>query len=200
MGYSTILDIIGAMVIGGILLLTLFTVNDNAMQSYFYYNSDFILQRDLVDIILIVEGDLRRIGYCSDPDNLIPPNQTILHADSNAISFVTDLYKTGKLDTIEYRVGTPRDLEGTPNPRDIPLYRIINNRNVERSITGVVTEFRLKYFNALGDIIPQPIASPGEIQTMELSIKVENASAISQNYSNAYWRQVRLASKNLKSR
>ncbi|MDP3684438.1 MAG: hypothetical protein Q8S01_10945, partial [Ignavibacteria bacterium] len=91
MGYSTILDIIGAFVIGGILLLTLFRVNDTTVQNYFYYNSDFILQRDLVDIILIVESDLRRIGYCADPDNLTLPNETILFADSNAISFVTDL-------------------------------------------------------------------------------------------------------------
>ena len=200
MGYSTILDIIGAFVIGGILLLTLFRVNDNTVQNFFYYNSDFILQRDLVDIILIVEGDLRRIGYCDNPDNLVPPNQTILSADSNSISFVTDLHRTGKLDTVEYRTGTPDDLSETPNPRDIPLYRVINNANAERSVTGVVTEFHLVYFDALGDSIPLPISSPGEIQTMELSIKVENASAYNQNYSNAYWRQVRLASKNLKSR
>jgi len=200
MGYSTILDIIGAMVIGGILLLTLFRVNDNTVQNYFYYNSDFILQRDLVDIILIVEGDLRRIGYSADPDNLIPPNRTILRAGSNSITFVTDLRRTGKLDTVEYKIGTPSDLANTTNPRDVPLYRIINNADQFRSITGVVTEFRLVYFDALGDSLPQPIVTPGEIQTMELSIKVENAAAYNQVYSNAYWRQVRLASKNLRSR
>lgn len=200
MGFSTILDIIGALVIGGIMLLTLFRVNDNTVQNYFYYNSDFILQRDLVDIIMIVEGDLRRIGYCADPDSLVPPNRTILSADSNAITFVTDLHKSGKLDTVSYRTGTTTDLSGTPNPRDIPLYRVINNGNEERSITGVVTQFRLVYFDALGNTISLPIVSPGEIQTMELSIKVENAAAYNQNYANAYWRQVRLASKNLKSR
>jgi len=199
MGYTTILDIIGAMVIGGILLLSLFTINDNTVQSYFYYNADFILQRDLVDIILIVEGDLRRIGYCADPDNLIPPNKTILSADSNSITFVTDLHKTGKLDTVEYRIGIPSDLPGTTNPRDVPLYRIINNNSLDKSVTGVVTEFRLVYSDALGDTINAPVATPGEIQTMELSVKVENAAAYNQNYSNAYW-QVRLASKNLKSR
>jgi len=200
MGYSTILDIIGAMVIGGIMLVTLFRVNNNTMQSYFYYNADFILQRDLVDIIMIVERDLRRIGYCADPNNLIPPNMTILSADSNAISFVTDLSKTGKYDTLAYRTGTPNDLTGTPNPRDVPLYRIINNANQSRSVTGIVTQFRLVYFSALGDTIRSPIVNPGQIATMELSIKVENAAAINQNYSNAYWRQVRLASKNLNSR
>jgi len=200
MGYTTILDIIGAMVIGGILLLTLFRINDNTVQNFFYYNADFILQRDLVDIIMIVEGDLRRIGYCADPDNLIPPNRTILRADSNAIAFVTDLHKTGIFDTVEYRTGTPSDLTSTPNPRDIPLYRIINNATQSRSVTGVVTEFNLVYFSALGDTLPFPIVNPGQIATMELSIKVENAAAINQNFSNAYWRQVRLASKNLNSR
>ncbi|MFA6598467.1 MAG: hypothetical protein WCS69_12135 [Ignavibacteriaceae bacterium] len=200
MGYSTILDIIGAMVIGGILLLTLFRVNENTVQNFFYYNADFILQRDLVDIIMIVEGDLRRIGYCANPDNLIPPNRTIIHADSNSIAFVTDLNRTGKLDTLEYRIGTPEDLPGTPNPRDVPLYRIINNANQSRSVTGIVTEFNLVYFTVLGDTLPYPIVNPGEIATMELSIKVENAAAINQNFSNAYWRQVRLASKNLNSR
>jgi len=200
MGYSTILDIIGAMVIGGILMLSLFTVNDNTMQNYFYYNSDFLLQRNLVDIILIVEGDLRKIGYCDDPNNLVPPNHTILSATAHSISFVTDLHKAGKLDTVEYKVGSPDDLRDTPNPRDFPLYRIINNASAERFVTGVVTEFNLVYFNSLGDTIPLPISAPGEIQTMELSIMVENSSAIKENYSNAYWRQVRLASKNLKSR
>ncbi len=62
MGFSTILDVLGATIIGGLLLLVLLRVNANATENKIINGSDKILQRDLVELALIVEDDLRKMG------------------------------------------------------------------------------------------------------------------------------------------
>jgi hypothetical protein len=105
----------------------------------------------------------------------------------------------GKVDTVKYYLGTTSELSMTPNPRDRMLYRVINNAAPKGSNLGVV-EFRLTYFNSLGDTIDFPILVPGEIYTMQIDIKVENTSAYDRQYSNAFWRQIRLAARNIRNR
>ncbi len=49
MGYTTILDILGAAIIGGILLINLLNVNGNLLENESIYNHDKNLQVDLVN-------------------------------------------------------------------------------------------------------------------------------------------------------
>jgi hypothetical protein len=61
----------------------------------------------------------------------------------------------------------------------------------------------MTYFNALGDTIAFPITVPGEIYTMQINVTVENTAAYGNNYSadrSAFWRQIRLAARNLRNR
>lgn len=200
MGFTTLIDILGAMIIGGILLLTLFRIQDNTISNFFYYNSDLILQSNLLEVIETVEGDLRRIGYCANPDNFPDPTRGIISADSTSLRFFSDVDLNGQMDTVYFVCGPISELSGTTNPRDKILYRYINGSPTSTSGIGYVTVFQLKYFGALGNQLTYPITSPAAITTMQVSIMVENPDAYAQNYSTAYWRQVRLASRNLTSR
>jgi hypothetical protein len=56
------------------------------------------------------------------------------------------------------------------------------------------------YFDAIGNVINFPITVPSEIYTMQINITVENTEAYDENYSSAFWRQIRLAARNLRNR
>ncbi len=199
MGFSTILDVLGATIIGGLLLLVLLRVNANATENKIINGSDKILQRDLVDLALTVENDLRKMGYCADPSKLTESMSRIIYANSSQISYYTDVDRDGNLDSLQYYISDTTALSHTTNPRDRILYRKINNQ-LPLIVSTNIVEFNLNYFDALGKALTSPVASPSLIAHMEISFKVEDSEAYDQKYSEAYWQQVRLSSKNLNKR
>jgi hypothetical protein len=201
MGTNVILDILGSIVIFGILMLTLFRIFDSATANTYKGSGDLVAQQNLSSIIQVLEHDLRKIGYCADWKNIpIPsPNQAILLADSAKIKFLTDVDEDGNLDSLFYYLGPTSELTNTPNPRDRFLYRVTNNESPVGVNLGVI-QFKLTYINSLGSQISFPITEPGEVHSMEIQVAVEDIDAYDQQYSTAIWRQVRLAARNLRNR
>ena len=127
MGTSVILDIMGSMIIGGILLLTLFRMNDNATRNTYNFSGELIVQQNLVTTVEVLEYDFRKIGYCEDPFALPHPEKdAILFADTSRIKFLTDLMTSpygydphgdGILDTVEYYLGPALNYRNS-NPND----------------------------------------------------------------------------------
>lgn len=194
MGYAALLDIVGSILVGGLLLLTLFRMNDNASQNTFNFSGELIVQENLIASIEVLEYDLRKIGYCENPF-LINPSRAILFADSTQIRFLTDEDFDGNLDTMEYFLGSTSELTITPNPDDKLLYRIING--VPSSVNLGVTQFKMKYFDVFNNEIPIPVSAPTGIVSMQVDVSVENTAAYNEEYRFAFWRQVRLSSRNL---
>lgn len=200
MGFSAMIDILGSTIIGSIIFLLLLRINDAATQSTYTYMGDVIVQGNLVATIQIIEHDFRKIGYCSNYSKIPDPSKAILIADSNRIKFITDLYPhNGVVDTLEYKTGPTSELSETPNTRDKYLYRNINNVTSRGSNLGI-TQFKLLYFNTFGDKLATPVAVPSEIATIQIDVTVENVAAYNNEYSTAFWRQLRLTARNLKNR
>lgn len=204
MGYSTLIDLMGSTVIGGLLLLILLTLNDAAVENNFVYGGEAIAQANLVEVVRLVEHDFRKIGYCRDWEKIPDPSKSVLMATQNSIKFLTDDDNDGNLDTIFYQLGSASELEITPNPNDKMLYRIKNNEDRIGANLGV-TQFDLFYYDAMGNELSFPITVPSAIYTMQINIKVEDVYGYEransdEQYSSAFWRQVRLASRNLKNR
>ncbi len=200
MGFSTIIDILGSTLVGGMLFLILLRLNDASVENTFVYGGELIVQQSLVEVVRVLEYDFRKIGYCSDWKKIPDPANAIIFADSNKISFLTDVDSDGDVDTIHYFTGSKDALTGTPNPDDMILYRVVNGQTPRGSNLGV-TRFSLTYYDALGTKIPFPITTyPAGIYTMQIDIIVENTSAYDENYSSAFWRQIRLAARNLRNR
>ena len=199
MGYTALLDILGSIVIGGLLLLTIVRINANQTENSFVYGSDRIVQRNLVEVAMNVETELRKIGYCDDPLKIPSSQSVILQADSSAITYLTDLDRNGNVDTIRYYVGPTSELNYTPNPKDRILYRKYNKNNASPIGYGV-TEFSFLYFDALNDTLSFPISNPILIKSLQVSFKLEDGAAYNNQYSSAYWRLLRLASRNLSNR
>ena len=199
MGYSTLLDILGSMIIGGVLMSIVFRLSDSATEKTYNNSGELALQQNLATVAQIIERDFRKIGYCADWNKLPDPSKSILLADSTGIKFLTDIESDGNLDSIYFYLGPTSELSATENPRDRLLYRVVNNDIPEEANLGV-THFSMTYYDALGDTIYLPILNNGEISSIEINVTVENVAAYDENYSSAYWRQIRMVARNLKNR
>lgn len=204
MGFSDILDLAGSILIGGLIMLILFRMNDVAAENVYNNGGELSLQQNLAVTAKVLENDFRKIGYCAEWKKIPDPSKSILLADSTKIKFLTDIDKDGsgpdgEVDTLYYYLGLTSELTETPNPRDRFLYRVINSES-PKGINLGVTQFKLIYFDALGDTISFPIAVPSEIYTLEINLTVENVAGYNEQYSSAFWRQIRLTARNLRNR
>lgn len=199
MGYATILDIIGSIIIGGILMNIAFRLSDTITDRTYNHTGELTIQQNLATAAQIVEYDFRKIGYCKNW-NLIPdPTKAILYADTSEIKFYTDIDNDGVVDSIRYYLGPTSELTGTANPRDRLLYRVLNNETPKSSSLGI-TQFYLVFYDALGDTLTPPIGVNGGVTSIEINLTVENTEAYDQKYSKAFWRQIRMVSRNLRNR
>jgi hypothetical protein len=214
MGSQVVLDLIASSFTYGTLLLMAIRLNGTVSESVQMYNGDLLVQSDIITVISMIEYDFRKIGYCADPSQLPDPTKYIILADSNKIMFYTDLatkqYPNGDgiPDIVYYYLGPTSELSMTPNPNDRILYRVVNNAPAKGANLGI-TQFNLLYFSSFGDTLKFPITNPGAIWAMQITIQVQNSAADSlryntakfdTQYSQAFWRQVRLVSQNLNNR
>ncbi len=209
MGSSTLLDIIGAMIIGGFMLMSIAQLNQVASENSSQYHADLIAQQNLVSIVELLEHDLSRIGYCENVDSLLAPQDMIISADSNSISFWTDLAQSqsnfrgdGTKDILTYEVGP--DVNETPNPNDKLLYRHKKGTVKDASNLGV-TEFAIHYFDNTNNELPHPI-DVTLISYMQIDLRVEDCygydtedieKSHEEKYPTVFWRQIRMATKNI---
>lgn len=206
MGFSSLIDILGSTIVGGLLLMILLRMNDASVENNYLYSGERIVQQNLVEVVKLIEYDFRKIGYCKDWEK-ISPGLAIVSADSNQISFLTDIVNTnavndygdGEVDILRYYLGSTSELAATPNPNDRLLYRVVNGEAPKGSNLGV-TQFKLTYFDALGDTIsPLPASPPFGIASIQVDIAVENPAAYGNDYSadrRVIWRQIKLATRN----
>ncbi len=194
MGFSTLLDILGSIVVGGMLLMILLRLNDAAVRNSYIFSGDAILQENLVEVVKLIEFDFRQMGYTSDWANADPSASAITFADSSSISFLVDG------DTINYSIGPVSELSNTPNPNDKMLYRSVNSGTPLASNMGI-TKFELSYFNYLGDTLATPVAgSLGNIETIQIDIEIEDIYGYDTTYAKTAWRQIRMSSRNRNKR
>jgi hypothetical protein len=152
-----------------------------------------------VAVVDMIETDFRRIGYCANPDSINDPAQSIVSVTANSISFLTDVNKDGVVDKVQYSVSGTSALLSTPNPRDMLLFRKVNNEPAKGMSIGV-TKFELIYLDNNGNSIPLPIVYLGGIQSVQLSLELENPFPYDTVNTFAYWRQLRLQSRNFNNR
>ncbi len=199
MGTNVILDILGSIIIGGILMLSLFRVHGSSTEDMYRGSSNLVAQTNLATTVQILEADFRKIGYCSNWQKIPIPTKAIIYADSSNIKYLTDVNSNGIVDTVRYYFDYNTDIPQTPNPRDRFLYRVVNSQAPVGVNLGV-THFKMYFFNALGNALTFPITDPGEIYTMQIDISVEDVAAYNEKYQTVFWRQIRMAARNLFNR
>ena len=214
MGGQTIIDLIASSIVFGSLMLIALRLNGSVMERAQDYREDLIVQENLVEIVKLLEYDFRKIGYCKDYDKIPIPTEAIRYADTSKIEFWTDFATSsdpdgdGQLDSLTYYVGPTSELSVTPNPYDRLLYRVENN-NTPVGVNLGITIFKIEYYDALRNVLSTPVADPREIKFMQITIQTEhpikwtkyyNTATYDTVYQTAYWRQIRMAAKNLNNR
>ena len=197
---AAMLDLVGSFILAGFVMLMGLRLNANVANSNDSYRADVIVQESLVSLVQSIEFDFRKMGY-----GVADPTTVILRADSTHITFLSDVDNNGTVDTVEWYLGGP--ITSTPNPNDRILYRRVgkpSGSNLVGSLPGV-TKFTMKYLNQDG----QSTTLLGQIWIVETSLRVESPWKVQDRevldqgyglwgYSAAFWRQTRLASRNLR--
>jgi len=205
MGFTTLFDIAGSMIIGGILMMIVWRLSDANTEKIYNNSGELTVQQNLLTLAEMIEFDFRKIGYCNTWNAVMDPrtnesfvsSQAIYYANESSMFFYTDLYPyDGNLDSLRYYLGPASECSSTPNPRDRILYRVENGSTPVASNLGV-TDFRMVYFDVNDDSITTPVITRGLIKSIEINITVENVAAYDEKYSNAFWKQIRLASRNV---
>ena len=199
MGFTTILDILGSVIIGGIMMSIAFRLSDSITEKTYNHNGELTIQQNLATAAQIIEYDFRKIGYCKNWNLLPDPTKAVLYADTSEIRFYSDIDNDGDVDSMHYYLGPASELTASTNPRDRLLYRVVNAEPHKSANLGI-TQFHLVYFDALGDTLTPPIGLNGGIVSIEINLTVESTESYDQKYSKAFWRQIRMVSRNLKNR
>lgn len=199
MGTNVILDIIGSILIAGVLMMSIFRLQNSSTEDLYRGTGNLTAQTNLALVVKILESDFRRIGYCADWEKIPVPTEAILYADSISIKYLTDVDQNKVIDTMHYYFDPSKDISNTPNPRDRYLYRVVNSETPVDVNLGL-TQFKMEFYNALGTKLNFPIADPREIYSMQIDITVEDVAAYDEKYQTIFWRQIRMAARNLFNR
>lgn len=195
MGYTTILDILGASIIGGILLINLLNVNGNLIENDSIYQHDKNLQIDLVITASTIERDFNLLGYVNSLA-AVGNNENIFNGTANSIRFRSDIDNNGTIDTIFYFLSDTSALNMTPNPRDMILYRKLNN-DIPFVLANNITRFRLTYLDSQLNEVTPPITLSSVVNYIRIELRVEDPYAYDNQYSEAIWRRITVSTNSI---
>lgn len=208
MGFSTLIDIVGSSIIGGMLILILFRTTDSTSENTFMYGGELITQQNLVAVVDLLEYDFKRIGYCEDPLRVPNAYQVITAATDTSIEFLTDLAINkddprgdGNIDTLIYELGEV--ITETPNPNDRWLYRYKKGEDKFSANLGI-TDLRFTYYDVFRREIAN-LSNVSDISLIQIDLRIEDVYGYDTDndekirhedkYSTVLWRQLRLPAK-----
>ena len=183
---SVMIDIIGAGIIAGIMLLTIFSLIGTMNEAHFEKTLSTRVQGNILVFARILESDFVKIGYHTKGD-------AIQYADSQSIQFKSDLLNDSTIVSVRYSIGGANTT--TVNPNDRYIIREAGGQQTLTANLGVTT-FQLTYFDTLGQELNVPITTKirlDSIKSIRIKIRLESAEPVinpgSQNhaYQSVFW-------------
>jgi len=189
---QVVYDILGSIIIGGIILLMLLNFNASVMEGAALQTFTSIVQTNMTSLTDMVEYDFRKMGYRVGSGH----DSAIVYADSNSILIRGDFDDNGTVESISYSFD-PKKKSGHVNPRSRVLSRTVNGSSTQ-SINLGATRFRLAYYDAAGQLILEnPVKAPSRIRTIRLALNLESTSPYDTTYAGGTWERT-ITPKNLK--
>ncbi|TKJ39732.1 hypothetical protein CEE37_10665 [candidate division LCP-89 bacterium B3_LCP] len=173
---AAMLDLVGSILIGGLLLMMIINVNTNMTQMSMEDRMELMVQESLAVLIDEIEYDFRKIGY-----GVANPSLAIISADSSSISFWADLENNGSIERVDYSLGSVSEVAGTVNPRDRILHRSINGQSYGGSL-GVV-DFQV----TLHDVSGAVTTDTKVVKWLEYYLMLESAFPFDTVYARSVW-------------
>ena len=172
---NIVLDILGSTIIAG--LLTLMLLNFNIFQSNtrFASDSELQMQQNAKTIAEIINSDLRKIGFEYN-------NTAFVEADSEKISFFSDIDRNGSVDVVTYFLGDSSEVTGTTNPKDRILYRVVNADTLKGPSLGL-TKAKFSY---LDQFYTETTTLP-DVKYVKAELWIESNEPVGDEYLFTYW-------------
>ncbi|MEP0821962.1 MAG: hypothetical protein HRF44_03855 [Ignavibacterium sp.] len=188
---NTTFDYIGSVVVGGMIVVIVLTLNSNIVTSSFQRNLDLLSQESAVNLTSILETDLGRIGYFAT-------SAPVLVAEREAIRFAGDVNDDGWPDVVAYRLGDSTEFRQTKNPFDRPLYRRVGSDSL--NVASGLVSFGFTYLDSSGAVLPfDSLKYPlhrGRIRMIEVELRIEPTEPVDTTFIPVEIRRV-LAPKNI---
>ena len=165
----------GSTVIGALIVSMLINFNMFQSNSIISSDSELHLQQNAKTLAEILNNDLRKIGYRYD-------NTAFVEADSERISFYSDIDRDGNIELVTYALGDTTEVSGTVNPRDRILRRIVDKDTISGSSLGL-TKSKFSYFNGSG----AATTTLSEIQYVKAELWIESVEPVDGKYPFTYW-------------
>ena len=109
MGSYSLLQIVGSTIIGGLFLLLLFRYNAVIVEKNHRYNTQNIVQKNLIELNNIIRSDFNKIGFCLNKANSNIIKNPFVEATDSSIAFKTDVavsksnpFGDGIVDIVKY--------------------------------------------------------------------------------------------------
>jgi hypothetical protein len=177
MGFQVLVDLVGAMLVGGLFFLSLLTFNAQNSETKRTYRDEITSQANLMSVVEELEANFRTIGYCKVRSAMTSP--VVIDAGADYISFQTDFAMSGTgegdgvPDTISYRLG--HEVVTAGNPKVRMLYRK-EGGGAEIGANLGITTFDLQYIKFDGDTLSRPVAATRlkEIAAVQVTVEVVN--------------------------
>jgi hypothetical protein len=168
---SIMLDYIGALVLIGLLMLTIVQMNasfmeDNAQNNFRVSTQETVFgtEDSLAGVAEVITAEFSKIGY----GVTTPP--AITTADTNRISFSANL--DGTLDAVSYFVKPRTVTAGKGNPNLVyALYRHFNTKT-DTAYGLPVSSFKMTYLDSLGRNMTTPVSGTTNLSAIR-SIRIQ---------------------------
>ncbi len=198
---STMIDIVGAALFYGAVMLIVLKLNSSMMEASYQHNLRVMSQEQVsgIDTLAgaarILEKDFSKIGSNT--------SLAFVTADSNRITFNGDVDNNGVVDSVKYSlVALSIPPGGNPNLK----YRLIRKQNTESGIGGGigVSQFRLTYYDSLGRALSSPVSSGSFSRIRSIKVQMQTQSNvrvkndIDSTFASSYWEKV-ISPKNLRA-
>lgn len=178
-----IIEILGANVIGGLIMLIGLNLNiqiNSAVRNIFENTYQI---RSAVTSFEVIDYDVSKAG-----NNVT--GEKIVQADSNALKFKADINNTGVVSTVYYYTSSDSVMNQTKNPHDKQLLRKIDNNDA--NVVGVVTRLNFVYYDSIGNKILysslSSSASRAKIRNIRIYVRSESADPVDGIYIPVEWR------------
>ncbi len=169
------LQLIGSIVIGSLLLLGMITFYGDVTE---YSNKKLfeeLTQERTASLMEIIEYDFQRIG-----SGMNYPSEAII--DTAKFTFWADVNKDGTPDSVVYYTSISDSASATPNPNDVILYREVNGVRTIDAAEGV-TGFTVDFLDVTG----VHTTDLKTIRMLDVSLTMQSTSAYDTTYATAIW-------------
>ncbi|TAK63838.1 MAG: hypothetical protein EPO24_03790 [Bacteroidetes bacterium] len=177
---NVMFDLIGSVIVLGIVVLIVLTMNINLTSMSYQTNNTMQIQFQAIQLSRIMEFDMYKIGY-----RVV--NKKILKADSSNFSFRANLFDTSSdTDVVEYKLVTPQE-PATSGPTYKMLIRKVNSDTL--AINNNVSRFYFSYYTSKDSLLTPPISGSwlDSIKSVKVYLALESFDSLDSTFIGALY-------------